>query len=1244
MAWLRPYDEAKLVQPANIGQFAGSSRFLVRARIGEGALGVVYESLDRERNTPVAIKTLRNPSAETIHSFKREFRALQDLQHPNLVSLGELFEERGTWFFTMELVQGVNLLRYVRPGSRESRASLLPPASGKMQRADTGRLDESRLRSALGQLARGLGALHAAHKVHRDIKPSNVLVTPEGRVVILDFGLVADALRGLSRSDEGMQGTVPYMAPEQAASETVSFAADWYAVGVILYQALTGRLPFYGTAGEVLEDKLTREPPAPHELVADVPADLDALCVQLLRMDPQQRPTDAQVFKLLHVIGDEYDSGSMRTPIFVGRQAEQDALREAFADVQKGGAVTVFVHGESGVGKSFLVRRFTDDLVREHPKTMVLTGRCYERESVAYKAVDGIVDALSEFLRERPDEEVKALLPPSVGLLEKAFPVLGEVPAIAAARSGAVSVASPEQLRAYTFAALRGLLDALARRQPLVLAIDDLQWADHDSLALLAEIMRVPAPPPLLLVATLRLTTESHRAVGATSAAPRIGGDVRHLHLDHLSNEEAERLVAGLLERLPHGDELRPSIGSIVADTQGHPLFIDEIVRQGAGRVEPGSGPLRLDEALWARIGRLDPSERRILEAVATAGLPIAQNVAAQAAATDPGDLFRIVSRLRAEHFVRTSGAGQKDSIEPYHDRIREVVTARLEPAARKDWHGRLALALEGQSDADPESLSTHWEGAGRPDRARHYALAAAERAEQTLAFDLAARLYRRALELSGGADARTAIEGRLAEALTNAGCWAEAADIRLELAGRADPTSALDLRRLAAEQLMCSGHFDRGVRILREALAECRVGDPQSPLGLLVALVFHRLLLALRGLAYRERQPTERDRPQLVRADTVSSAGAGFSMTDNIRGAYFQTRNLRMVLRAGDPSRIARALCMEVCFSSAGGPARVPRTRRLLASARSLADRLGTGEALGMAATAAGYMHYFVAEWSQAAQWLARAEEHFRDGCVGLTFELNSVRMMLYRALAFRGELREVAARVPAVYREANEHGDLYTRISLRAGPMTLMSLLDDEPARISDELADVEEWLPKTRFLVQHYWFMLGRSQVDLYEGNGPAAHQVVERRWAALARSLLLRVTVARIIAVEHRSRCALAAAAASKDERLLAMASHHARAIRNVPLAWPRGSASLLLGGIEAVRGRQDSAREYLEEAVRSFDQADMKLYRAVAQRRLGQLLGGDEGRELVAASETWMNEQGARVPAKLARVIAPGFGE
>src|SRR5688572_24338196 len=231
------------VRPAD---FQGSKRFVVLSKLGSGATGVVYAADDKETGTRVALKVLRSLSPESVADFKQEFRAIADLDHPNLVRLGELIAEGDRWLFTMELVDGVDFYTYVRPD---------------------GVLDTDRLRGTLVQLFSALSALHANGQVHRDVKPSNVLVRENGGVKLLDFGLVTAVANDQSKPlDDAPVGTTAYVAPEQAAGRAVTPASDFYAVGVMLYEALAGRLPFEGPPLKILMDKQTQRaaPPSSH--------------------------------------------------------------------------------------------------------------------------------------------------------------------------------------------------------------------------------------------------------------------------------------------------------------------------------------------------------------------------------------------------------------------------------------------------------------------------------------------------------------------------------------------------------------------------------------------------------------------------------------------------------------------------------------------------------------------------------------------------------------------------------------------------------------------------------------------------------------------------------------------------------------------------------------------------------------------------------------------------------------------
>ena len=267
----------------------------MRGRIGSGGMGAVYEAFDHERAQLVAVKTLLRFSPAALYRFKQEFRTLADVVHPNLVHLYELVAtDADHVFFSMELVRGVDFLvhnlalldrrrpsaveraRPPPPGARlgldgrRSHRARSTPVRLSAPAADPPRspADLRRLRPALAQLVAGVGALHAAGKLHRDIKPSNVLVTPEGRVVILDFGVAADLSRVLHEGagEREVVGTARYMAPEQATEEAPTPASDWYSVGAMLYEVLVGRPPFSGSSIEVLTRKSLVDAPAPSEM------------------------------------------------------------------------------------------------------------------------------------------------------------------------------------------------------------------------------------------------------------------------------------------------------------------------------------------------------------------------------------------------------------------------------------------------------------------------------------------------------------------------------------------------------------------------------------------------------------------------------------------------------------------------------------------------------------------------------------------------------------------------------------------------------------------------------------------------------------------------------------------------------------------------------------------------------------------------------------------------------------------
>ncbi|MBI3694136.1 MAG: protein kinase [Acidobacteria bacterium] len=1272
--------------------FKGTERFSIERRLGEGGFGVVYQAYDRKRNATVALKTLSRFDAAALYRFKQEFRSLADVTHPNLVTLYELLSDGEEWFFTMELIHGVNLLEYIRektgprPADWPPDFSITPtvdegPAGGDLEA--TKRLEDAgsetrapvssnlpyagpllpvdRVRDAWAQLAEGVGALHEAGLLHRDIKPSNVLVTSEGRVVLLDFGLVAELTPAEVSQSVHIVGTPSYMSPEQSAGLAVSEASDWYSVGVMLYETLTGRLPFSGSLLEVLANKQKCEPPAPRDLLPELPEDLEdlsALCRDLLRRDPQARPVGREILRRLRGVPAEARQipaprPGPRTAPFVGRQRHLAALMEAFVAMKQGPAVTVYLHGKSGMGKSVLVRRFLDELRHREPQLVLLAGRCYERESVPYKALDSLMDVLSQYLKRLPPAEAQGIIPRDILALSRLFPVLREVEAVAGARRRVLEIRDSHELRRRAFAALRDLLARLADQSPVVLFIDDLQWGDLDSGALLAELLRPPDPPALLLIACYRSEeVESSpllRTLLPSQLTPGSAADVRELEVGELTPLEAREVAVALL-----GQEQPASIAraeAIARESGGSPFFVDELVRytqtvRGSERdEEPQEGEIKLEEVIQARVSRLPEAARRFLEVVAVAGQPLEMEVAKKAAALDAEE-HPTVGLLRAGHLVRTRGTPELEEIETYHDRIRETVVARLSSEILKSHHHRLASALEASAHADPEMLAGHFQGAGDLERAAGYAAQAAGQAAEALAFQRAARLYRLAMELRPveGIEAR-ALNTKLGDALTCAGRGYEAAQAYVAAAEGAAAAEALELNRRAAEQLLISGHIDEGLARLRAVLSMVGMKLAKTPRGALLSLLARRVRLRLRGLKFHEREASQISAAEIMRIDTCWSVSCGLGMVDTIRGGDFQSRHLLLALRAGEPFRVARALAGEVGYSVAPGGLGRRRVARLLPVAEALAKRVNHPYAWAYFTMQSGLAAHLQGHFKKGYELCYRSEVMYRESCTGVAWEIDTARIFWVDALYWLGEWDELTRRVPVLVKEARERGDLL--FPSYAVGLHVVHLAADDPEKAREEARrGLEGWSPQG-FHLQHYWNLVAEGEIDLYSGRALDTWNRVLESWPGLSRSLLLRIQVVLIISWHVRARSALALAArpdsrsSLTEAQLLQEAERAARRIERERMPWGDALAWLVRAGVAASRGDRETAVAWLVSAEKASEASDMAHYAAAARRRRGELIGGDAGKALIDSADAWMIGQKVKDPDQMTATLAPG---
>jgi hypothetical protein len=1221
-------------------------------------MGVVYEAEDRLLGIPVALKTLRRVSAQSLYYFKNEFRALAELKHPNLISLYELFNEDGLWFFTMELLyEPQDFLEYVcgQPGGDtkttadpgRTLAQTLAPDSGlstgdffhngpsakaieeQEEAPPLPRFSEVRLRHAARGVAQGLAALHHAGKVHRDVKPSNVTITGDGRVLLLDFGLVAESSTSQARNTlSQVVGTPVYMAPEQASAEAVGPAADWYSLGVMMYEAMSGRAPFSGHFTQILLQKIEQEPLPLRQVSYDIPPDLDALCEELMRISPEVRPSGRIILSRLGARAEEEHAAEL----FVGRANELHAIQLAFQESQQQ-IVSMVVVGASGLGKSALVRHFLHQ-AEEEKRALVLSARCYEQEQVPYKALDGIVDALSRHLLWL-GKEARKVLPPEAAFLGKLFPVLQRVPALPKPDAAKEEGMGPQEIRAAACDALREILRRLALERPVILSIDDLQWADGDSFPLLRQLADPENAPAIFVLCTARTTAETGRPI--SEIAPP-GAHV--LELGALGGEEANQLTRALAASL--GVELH-EISQLAREAGGHPLLLDELVRYRAATGE-NAAP-KLEDALFARVMRLPDEARELLEVAAVAGERLLQRVVIEAAGLNPSTGLRLVGELRGARLLRVSRGEDGDIVEPYHDRVREVISTRLPGEAVRQIAKRLARTLEhfGGEERAPESLVRYLELAGETTRAAELAVRAAERARLTVAFDRAVHFYQQALRLAGPhAQQAPALRLALAEAFASSGRGPDAADAFLAAAEGRPEEERLALTHRAAAQLLGSGHIARGLQYLRVVLDE--LGEP--PLGTyaeaLASLQGHRRALAARGLFWREQTEKNIPRRVLLKLDVYRDLSLCLAFVDNVRGADYQARALSLALNTGEPRRIGLALLVSGIYWSQEGEEGIQEGKRLRDAAAQISGKLGDPFLSTYVYFASAFIEYYQGRFQDAADRFKAAEELFR-ALANTSWERSTCRLHRLRATDYRGAWGELAPLYHEYIKDAQRRDDRYAEASLTRW-FNVLWLAQDDPARAGADL-DRSAWTPPSGgYHLQHFLEVRARVELAFYRGNASQNASWVRPALAEAEASYLFRIQIARAISNWLIGRLALVEAKQAHGEareQLLREAEEKAALLAaercNYATVW---SEFLLAAAVSQRGSRKDSCAILQGISDYAYEQ-DLPLCAVIARYRFAEIIG-PRGAALFDESVRWMQTQSIRNPARMCEIFAPGF--
>lgn len=1196
------------VRPVPRPGFRGTARYQVVRKLGAGAAGEVWSVVDHVHERIVALKSLPFPDGEHTYWLKQEFRSLAGLSHPNLVSLYELEADAEHCFFTMEQIDGQPFDVALRPRGGGYRSDEL-----------------HRVRALVRQLAAGLHALHRHGRLHRDIKPSNVLVTEEGRVVLLDFGLVT-SMESAGRAEGGLVvGTLAYASPEQGLGQPVGPAADWYSAGVMLYEGLTGEKPFHGSFFDNIMDRQGGRFRPVAEREPTVPEDLAALVHALLNPSPDDRPGALAIFQQLGLAPDREPGASVLgqdagTGAFLGRSMELGALRRARERADGARRVLVRVRGPSGIGKTALVRQFLAGL---GPELLALRGRCHPRETLPLIGLDGIVDGLSRQILAAPPERRVGLDLGALARLAVVFPVFRAVYSGPRPPVGSVD-------RHATFDSLAQVLSQLADDRLVVLWVDDLQWSDPDSAAALRTLLE--RGPERLLVLVSYPSASRDTAVVAeleAGALSQPGIEVRTLPVGPLGAEVVETLVARLAEGAEDADRLR----LLAAQAGGSPFALSVLLRAAT---RPGGleGVEELAGALRAELGALGVAERRLLEVLAAAGRPLDLGVARAAALV--GERARPEVVLESVELVRTLIADQGIQLELSHNLVREAVLAGLDGERRRKLHRSLARVMRALAPSGGSELLDHVEGAGRAEDAVKLAVHAAEAARAAGAPELAASLFGRAARLAVGDPERWRWVAARAEALALAGrggaaakAWMQAVGLR----GAQDPHApeVAAMRREAAGALLRSGRWAAGVELLRAVLGEVGLELPTGG-DAARALWWPRARLWVRGL--RPGVPAEApDAWRERRADACWAAAVGLALVEPVRAAVFHAHFVRDALTLGDADRVARALASEAAVQlGVGGD--LARAERALADARAQLSEVERPSVHALVALGEAAVRFQTGELGAVLRWTARAEAALEGGP---GWERTAAGLLSTWALAWAGDLGVLRRRLPELLREARDRGDLLAAATLGTGWPTIAWIADgrsDLVLQHADQSTAL--WHHERGFHVQHWLNLVARVHLELAQGRPARGLGLLEAALPELDVAGLRRLEVLRGELAWLRGRTALAAGGAAAVG-----VDRDAAALERMGSWWPALGAQLR-AGLALAQGRTQLAQDALEQAHARAEEHGLRLHAAIYGLALGRVEGGGGGVQRQAQARLELERLGVLEREAVWRVVGAGL--
>ena len=833
--------------------------FRLHHLIKQGGGVATYAATDTTTGAPVIVKTVVTEGLSTAVRLRLEHEAdvleRLDAEVRPLVASGT---ENGLFYLVQRRLVGRTL----------------------RERLDEGPLSARDVLRVAIDLLEVLRVVHDGGVLHRDIKPANIIIRDEAsslRADLIDFGLShSPRLDGAVR--EELVGTARYLAPEAAGllDLVVDERSDLYALGAVLFECCTGEPMFSGdTVGEVLRQHLNTAPASLRALGLDVPRALDGALQRLLAKDPEARYQSASsAWADLTELSTALDSGTaepaitlglhdhrrtVTEPSFVARADELGQLIGLLESTEGGEGRLVLVEAESGGGKT----RLLDELALHAARHdfWVLRGQGVDRTAQRpFQVLDGVVGGIAAADLDGPGlEGLRAHLDGRTGAAVAALPGLA-----GPLRAAEPAALGPEEYgEARSIDALSALLDALGETgRPALLVLDDCQWADGLTIALLArwQAARVDAGSGRVLVVAAFRSEEV--AVGHPLRAVRPWAT---LELAPFGPEDVGSLCASMAGALPAA-----ALDTIVRLAEGSPFMAAAVLR---GMVESGAlrdtplgwevDPAALAEAqtsrraalfLARRFELLDPGTLELLTVGAVLGKQFDLDLATVLARQEPSSVTKALEEARRRRILWVDEQSNECSFT--HDKLRETLLGRLEDDERRALHLSAAECIEADDPDRMFELAYHFDAADQPQRALPYALRVAELARSQHAMDAAATHYRIAERAAAAQDDQPLLaritEG-LGDVLTLQGRYDEASTVlERALTFTSDPVGRAVLDGKLGDVAFKTGDQVLARRHLERALGDLGRRVPRTQLSWVLAVLKEAVVQALHTLVPR--------------------------------------------------------------------------------------------------------------------------------------------------------------------------------------------------------------------------------------------------------------------------------------------------------------------------------------------------------------------------------------------------------